>query len=303
MSTISQLALLGEHKGSFWFPEAASNFAAETDFLFMAILWISTFFFVVVVAAMVYFALKFRRRPGYQGDSVALHNNALEIFWTVVPTLIVCWIFARGVQGYMDMVTPPPETIDINVTARKWSWSFTYPNGAETNELHVPVNKAVRLLMRSDDVLHSFYVPAFRAKADVVPGRVTTMWFEPILEGNYTLYCTEYCGDDHSRMFAPVTVHSQDSYEKKLVELNKNPEAPVAHGQWLYERRGCKGCHSMEDGKVLIGPSFAGTWGKEFKDSLSGASVKFDEAYVQESIEKPQAKMKPEFAKAALMPS
>ncbi len=295
--------MLAENKGSFWFAEPGSTFAAETDFLFMAILWISTFFFVVVVGAMVLFAIKYRRRPGYQGDSTALHNNALEITWTVIPTLIVCWIFARGVTGYIDMVTPPAETIDINVTARKWSWSFQYPNGAESNELHLPVGKAVRLLMRSDDVLHCFYVPAFRTKADVVPGRVTPLWFEPTLVGEYTLFCAEYCGDDHSRMRAPVTVHSVEDYEKKLVELNKSPDAPVAHGRWLYERRGCKGCHSIEPGKVVIGPSFAGSWGKEVKDSATGATLKFDEQYVQESIENPQKVMRPEFVKAAQMPS
>ena len=303
MNTSMFPLLLAEHKGSFWFAEAGSTFAEETDFLFMAILWISTFFFVVVVGAMVVFAIKYRRRPGYQGDSTALHNNALEITWTVIPTLIVCWIFARGVQGYMDMVTPPSETIDINVTARKWSWSFQYPNGAESNELHLPVNKPVRLLMRSDDVLHCFFVPAFRTKADVVPGRVTTLWFQPILEGEFPLYCAEYCGDDHSIMRAKVVVHNQKSYEDELVKLNKAPDAPVAHGQQLYLRRGCKGCHSIEDGKVLIGPSFAGSWGKDVKDSISGATVKFDEQYVQGSIENPQAKMRAEFAKAAQMPS
>jgi cytochrome c oxidase subunit II len=295
-------ALLAQHEGTYWFPPAGSTFAEETDTFFMYLLYIATFFFVLVVGAMVIFAIKYRRRPGYEGDSTALHNNLLEITWTVIPTLIVCWIFARGVQGYMDMMTPPADTIDISVTARKWSWSFTYPNGAESPELHVPINKAVRLLMRSDDVLHSFYVPAFRAKADVVPGRVTTMWFEPILIGEFKLVCTEYCGDDHSRMFAKVEVHSQADYEKKLVELNKSPEAPVAHGEWLYERRGCKACHSIEKDKIQIGPSFAGSWGTEFKD-VAGNNVKFDEQYVLESIESPQAKMKPDFKSATLMPS
>ena len=151
--------LLAQHEGSFWFAPAGSTFAAETDSFFMILLYISTFFFVLVVGAMILFAIKYRRRPGYQGDSTALHNNALEITWTVIPTLIVCWIFVRGVQGYMDMMTPPPETIDINVMASKWNWSFTYPNGAVSNELHLPVNKAIRLQVRSSDVLHSFFVP------------------------------------------------------------------------------------------------------------------------------------------------
>jgi cytochrome c oxidase subunit 2 len=301
MNTIN--LLLAKHEGTYWFPPKGSTFAEETDTFFMYILYISIFFFVLVVGAMILFAIKYRRRAGYQGDSTALHNNALEITWTVIPTLIVCWIFARGVNGYMDMITPPAETIDINVTARKWSWSFQYPNGAESNELHLPIDKAVRLLMRSDDVLHSFYVPAFRAKQDVVPGRLTTLWFKPILEGTYKLFCTEYCGDNHSEMLSDVFVHSQAAYEAKLLELAKSPEPPVEHGEWLYKRRGCIGCHSIEENKVIIGPSFHGSFGKEITDSISGKKLKFDEAYVQESIEYPQAKMKPEFAKVAQMPS
>lgn len=302
MKSYITTCLLGQHQGSFFFPPKGSTFAEETDTFFMLILYISTFFFVLVVGAMIWFAVKYRRRPGYQGDSAALHNNALEIAWTVIPTLIVCWIFARGVQGYMDMMTPPPETIDIGVTASKWNWAFTYPNGAESNELHVPVGKAIRLNLRSNDVLHSFYVPAFRAKQDVIPGRVGMLWFKPILEGQYTLFCTEYCGDNHSEMLAKVEVHSEESFQKKLVELNKHPESPVAHGEWLYERKGCKGCHSLEPNKVVIGPSFAGSWGKDF-DMTSGQKVKFDDAYFVESLEQPQAKMKPEFAKASQMPS
>ncbi len=294
--------LFAEHQGSFWFAPAGSTFAEEIDSFFMIILYISAFFFVLVVGAMVLFAIKYRRRPGYEGDSNALHNNLLEITWTVIPTLIVCWIFVRGVEGYMDMITPPPETIDINVTASKWVWSFTYPNGAESNELHVPNGRAVRLRMRSMDVLHSFYVPAFRAKQDIVPGRVNVMWFQPILEGKFKLFCTEYCGDNHSEMLADVQVHSYEDYLKKLDELNQHPEAPVAHGEWLYERRGCKGCHSLEPDKVIIGPSFANKWGREFND-VSGQSVAFDEEYFIESLEYPQAKMRPEFAKASQMPS
>jgi cytochrome c oxidase subunit II len=294
--------MIAEHQGTFWFAPAASTFAEETDSFFMILLYISAFFFVIVVGAMVFFAVRYRRRPGYEGNPDALHNNFLEITWTVIPTLIVCWIFVRGVEGYMDMVTPPPETIDINVTAAKWNWSFAYPNGAESNELHVPIGKAVRLRMRSTDVLHSFYVPAFRTKQDVVPGRVSVVWFEPTMEGEFNLFCTEYCGDNHSEMLARVVVHSQEGFARKLEELNQHPEAPVAHGEWLYERKGCKGCHAIEPGKVVIGPSFAGSWDKEFRD-VSGAGVKFDEEYFIESLEYPQAKMKPEFAKASQMPS
>lgn len=291
-----------EREGSFWFPPQGSTFAEETDLLFMYILYISLFFFVIVVGAMLYCVWKFRRRPGYVGDSKALHNNALEIAWTVIPTIIVCWIFARGVYGYIDMMRPPAETIDINVEARKWAWLFEYPNGARSPELHIPVDQAVRLRMRSEDVLHSFFVPAFRAKTDVVPGRVNTMWFKPILKGEFPLYCTEYCGDQHSEMLARVVVHDQEGYEQFLAEAIKPPENPVAHGQWLYERVGCKSCHSMEPNKVIVGPSLAGTYGTEF-DSVSGKHIVVDDQYINESILAPQKEMRPEYAKVSQMPS
>lgn len=296
------LLLAVDREGSFWFPPKASTFAEETDVLFMYILYISLFFFVLVVGAMIYCVIKFRRRPGYRGDSSALHNNALEITWTVIPTIIVCWIFARGVYGYMDMMRPPAETIDINVDALQWAWSFEYPNGAKDSTLHLPVGKAIRLRMRSNDVLHSFYVPAFRAKTDIVPGRVNIMWFKPILEGDFPLYCSEYCGDKHSEMVARVIVHNEEDYNAYLAEAVKPPTNKVAHGQWLYERVGCKACHSLEENKIQIGPSFYGIYGQEFT-STSGKQIKVDEQYINESILQPQKEMRPEFAKASLMPS
>jgi cytochrome c oxidase subunit II len=294
--------LLAQHEGTFFFPPEASTFAKETDFLYMAIFYISLFFFLLVVGAMVLFAIKFRRRPGYRGDSSPMHNNVLEITWTIIPTLIVCWIFARGVYGYMDMMRPPPETIDINVTASSWNWTFQYPNGAISPELHVPVNKAIRLRMRSEDVLHSFFVPAFRAKTDVVPGRVNIMWFEPILEGKYPLFCTEYCGDQHSEMLADVFVQSEEEYEAWLAEAARPPEAPVAHGEWLYERMGCKSCHSVEEGNVVVGPSYHGIFGTTFTSS-EGEEITVDENYIRESILEPQKVYRPEFVSASQMPS
>lgn len=287
---------------SYWFPPPASTFAKDVDSLYMYIGYISAVFFILIVVAMVWCSLKYRRRPGYEGDSRALHNNALEIIWTVIPTLIVVWIFAEGVKGYMDMTTPPPSTIDVNVTARKWGWTFQYPNGAISDKLHVPVDKASRMRMRSEDALHAFYVPAFRCKADIVPGRVTTLWFEPILKGEFDLFCAEYCGDEHSNMITTVTVHDEEGYEKWLKEAAKPPENIVAHGLWLYERQGCKGCHSMELGKKIVGPSFAESFGTDQK-MAGGASVKVDPDYVRQSILEPQKRIREGFQAASQMPS
>lgn len=296
--------ILGDQNATFWFPPKASSFAEEIDVFYMYIMYISIFFFVLVVGAMVYFALKFRRRPGYKGDSRALHNNALEITWTVIPTLIVCWIFARGVYGYMDMMRPPLDTLDINVTARKWDWSFQYPNGAISDQLHVPNGQAIRLRMRSEDVLHSFYVPAFRAKTDIVPGRVNIMWFRPILVGTYDLFCAEYCGDQHSEMIKQqgVIVHEEQDYLDWVADAAKPPVNPTAHGFWLYERYGCKSCHSLEEGKRIVGPWFAKSYGQSFTNS-KGEQVKFDEQYIRQSILEPQAQMREGYQNASQMPS
>lgn len=301
---LNYLNLLADKNETFWFPPKASTFAEETDVFFMYIMWISVVFFVGIVIAMFWFAWAYRRRPGYRGDSSALHNNALEITWTVIPTLIVIWIFARGVYGYMDMMTPPTETIDINVTARKWDWSFQYPNGAISDTLHIPVDKAIKLRMRSEDVLHAFYVPAFRAKSDVVPGRVTTMWFQPIKEGVYDLFCAEYCGDQHSEMIKQqgVFVTSMEEYEAWLKEAVKPPTHPVAHGYWLYSRLGCKSCHSVVEGTKIVGPWFTGSYGEPVELS-TGETVQFDDQYIRESVLEPQAKYRNGYQTASQMPS
>ena len=296
------MPLLADKPATFWFPPQASTFAKEVDSFYFLIYYICLAFFIPIVVGMVYFVWKYRRRPGYEGSTEAWHNNMLEVVWTVVPTLLVVWIFVRGTEGYLDMMRPPADTIDINVTARKWAWTFQYPNGAISDQLHIPINKPIRLIMRSDDVLHSFFVPSFRCKTDVVPGRVQIMWFQAIEKGEFDIFCAEYCGEKHSNMLSTVTVHEPADYEKFLAEGIKPPVDPVKHGVWLYNRVGCKGCHSLEENKVVVGPSFSKSYGTEQKMS-NGEMVKVDEAYIEESILEPQNKKRAGFERASQMQS
>jgi len=299
-----------------WFPEGASSFAPQVDFLFTVILWICIVFFVPIVIAMGYFMWVYRERPGYRGSPEALHNTAIEITWTVVPTIVVVWVFWEGAMGYLDMARIPKGTVDVNVTAKKWQWAFKYENGGEHEVIPVenasvkelpllvlPVDRDIKMIMRSDDVLHSFYIPAFRAKRDVVPGRYNYMWFHTTKEGLYDLFCTEYCGDNHSQMNAKVKVVSQEEYKKALEKAIQEPEDPLERGRLLYKRQGCSTCHNAgAEGASGPGPSYNGSWGKPVQLE-SGAEVAFDENYVRESILNPQAKARKGYGKASPMNS
>ena len=297
-------SFLADEAASFWLPPAASTFAEQVDFLFIAIVWISAIFFVPIVIAMVYMAFKFRDRPGYKGSPYALHNTPLEITWTVIPTFIAVWIFWEGMLGYLHMAIPPDNTLDITVTASKWNWSFKYKeNGGESNVLYVPVNKNVKLILKSNDVLHSAYIPAFRAKRDVVPGRYHYLWFNATQEGVYDFFCAEYCGDNHSTMITKVEVLNDAAYAAKLAELVKEPEDIVERGRWLYEKKACMGCHyAGTSGAKGPGPSYNSSWGKMVNLS-NGTEKKFDENYVRDSILNPSGEFRKGYETASAMPS
>jgi len=299
-----------------WFPDGASSFVPQVDWLFTVIMWICVVFFVPIVIAMGYFMWEFRERPGYRGSPEALHNNLIEITWTVVPTMVVVWVFWEGAMGYLDMARIPKGTVDVNVTAKKWQWAFKYENGGEHEVVAVtdsvvkelpllvlPVDTDVKIIMRSDDVLHSFYIPAFRVKRDVVPGRYNYMWFHTTKEGLYDLFCTEYCGDNHSQMLAKVKVVSEAEYKKALEKAIQEPEDPLLRGQLLYKRQGCSTCHNAgNEGANGPGPSYNGSWGSKVTLE-TGAEVDFDENYVRESILNPQAKARKGYGKASPMNS
>jgi cytochrome c oxidase subunit 2 len=292
-------ALLGQLGGSFWLPPPKSTTAHLVDQLFYFILGISIFFFALIVLLMVLFVLLYHRRPGVRAVKTATHSTPLELTWSGVPLVLVIVIFAMGFNGYLEMRTPPANAYEIQVIAKQWSWTFQYPNGYKDNNLHVPVDRPVLLVMTSDDVIHSLFIPYFRLKMDVVPGRYTRAWFHALDPGEYDLYCAEYCGGyggrGHSDMLAKVVVHPPGEFEKWLQEagnlLKRLP--PAEAGRELYLRNGCAQCHSV-DGTILVGPSFKGIFGQthQFED---GTSAPVDENYIRESIVDPGAKVRKGF--------
>lgn len=274
-----------------WFPVQGSTTAQDVDWLFNFILAISVFFFVFIIGLMLWFAFRYRRRPGHEVGDAPHHNTALEVTWTTIPLLLAIAIFYYGFVGYLDMTVRPAHSYEIKVSGQKWKWLFTYPNGHVDDNLHVPSELPTTLLMTSEDVIHSVYIPDFRVKTDTVPGRFSRLWFEPTGVGEHDLFCAEYCGTSHSGMVAKVIVHPAGEFDKWLsdaatADLNASP---VEAGQRLYTGRGCAQCHSL-DGKPGTGPSFKGLFGSShgLKD---GSSVTVDENYIRESMLEPQAKV------------
>jgi len=281
--------------GTFWMPEGSSTIAGDVDALFYFILWASVFFFLLIVGISVYFIIKYRKRADRpNATSQVAYDVKLEVVWTLVPIILVFIVFVWGFNTFMKLQVVPRDALEIKVTGRQWMWVFDYPNGSNSlNELVVPVNQPIKLLMSSDDVIHSFYVPQFRIKQDVVPNRYTITWFEAKRTGKFDLYCAEFCGKGHSEMLGTVRVVSSDEYASFL-EGGPAGEAPsgqslVAQGKQLYSNRQCITCHSV-DGSANVGPTFRNLFGHEVTLS-DGSTVTVDENYLRESILNPQAKV------------
>ena len=289
-------------RSNFWMPKAVNLVADNSDVMFYSVVGLSIFFFTGITIAVIYFVWRYRHRPGHKAEPSASHNDALEITWTVIPTIICVFLFYFGWSTYVRVVTPPTKAVEINVLAWRWNWQFTHYNGVTDSDLHVPVNTPVRLVMTSKDVLHSFYAPVMRVKQDIVPRRYTYAWFQATKPGTYRLDCAEYCGTNHSQMGitndgrrAVVVVHEPGGYERYLdgmAELTTHL-APVELGKQLYEKKGCNACHTL-DGSPRVGPSFLHDFGT-MVPLADGTQVKMDENYIRESIEYPQAKSRPGF--------
>jgi cytochrome c oxidase subunit 2 len=270
------------------FPEAASTIASRVDALYFFLLALSAFFSLLIAGLIVFFAVRFhRRRPDAVGAQIE-GGTILEISWTVIPLLITMVIFVWGASVYFAMAVPPAETLNIYVVGKQWMWKFQHLDGQrEINELHVPVGRAIKLITTSEDVIHDFFVPAFRTKADVIPGRYVNIWFQPTKPGRYRLFCAEYCGTRHSGMIGEVIVMEPSEYQTWL--SGGAPEGSLAStGAKLFADLACNTCHRPDaQGR---GPVLEGLFGKTVQ-LQSGETVTVDEAYVRESILMPAAKI------------
>ncbi len=281
-----------DSSSTFWLPTKASTFTGHIDTFFYVLMWLSLFFFLAIVIAMGVFVYKYwRKRPDQLAQAQITHNAHLEFWWTFIPLIMVIVFFFYGFKGFLDMNIAPANAMQIKVRAQKWSWAFEYPEGASSDTLVVPVNHPVELVMFSRDVLHSFFVPAFRVKNDVIPNRYTRVWFHATTTGTFPVWCAEFCGTNHSNMLTAVRVLEFGDYENWLKGASDPGKglAPVEFGKLLYTKRGCSSCHTL-DGSKLVGPSWKGMWGTSRK-LTSGLSVTADENYVRNSMMNPQGEV------------
>jgi len=271
-------------------PENASNFASEFDALFFTLVGLSAFFVVLIAGLEVYFAIKYRRRSPGEIPPKTATSYALETAWIAVPFLICMVIFIWGASLYYRIYSAPKETMEVYVTAKQWMWRFQHTGGQrEINQLHVPLGRRVKLTMTSEDVIHSFFVPAFRVKADVLPGqgRYRVIWFEPTKPGRYHLFCAEYCGTNHSGMIGWVEVMRPQEFQAWL-SVGGAEGSMASLGQALFQQLPCASCHKS-DGAGRC-PVLEGLFGKQVQ-LQDGRTVTVDESYIRESILDPKAKV------------
>jgi cytochrome c oxidase subunit 2 len=270
------------------FPLGASTIAERVDALYFFLIAVTVFFSLLIAGLIVYCAVKYRRRaPDAVGERI--HGSILlEIGWTVVPFLITMVIFVWGASVYFAMASPPAETLNIYVVGKQWMWKFQHLDGQrEINELHIPVGRNVKLIATSEDVIHDFFVPAFRMKADVLPGRYVSIWFHATKPGRYHLFCAEYCGTRHSGMIGEVIVMEASEYQEWL--SGGGPEGSLASaGEKLFADLACNTCHRPDS--AGRGPVLNGLFGRTIT-TQAGEQVVVDEAYIRESILNPSAKI------------
>jgi cytochrome c oxidase subunit II len=264
------------------FPPEASTFAPREDALFFFLVAVSAVFVVLIFSLVTYFAIRYRRRSPDERPRPTREPIALELTWSLIPFGLMVIMFAWGAQLYFFASRPPAGAMEIAVVAKQWMWKFQHPEGPrEIDELHVPVGVPVALTMTSEDVIHSFFVPAFRIKRDVVPGRYVTAWFQATKPGEYRLFCAQYCGTEHAGMTGRVIVMTSVDYQRWLQSRVSATLTPAASGALLFQRLGCSACHAANN--TGQGPSLAGIYGRAVP-LTNGQSVVADEGYLRKHI-------------------
>lgn len=270
-------------------PIQGSTFASDVDELYKFLVGASILFCALVIGGMIYFAYKYRRKTNTDKTAYIAHSAILEFLWSFIPFLIFMGSFVWGWIVYHDMRNAPKDAFEIHAIAQKWNWDFQYKSGRKTSgELFVPIGKPVRLIMSSRDVIHSFYIPAFRTKQDVVPGRYTALWFEANKLGDFQVFCTEFCGTGHSSMLAKLHVLPQDEFNEWLQNDPYKGLSNIEIGQNIFSQK-CTACHNATADKK-VGPGMLGVFGgqREFENA---AGLVVDENYLRESILNPAAKV------------
>ena len=285
-------------------PPSMADTAPSIDWAYMFIFWFSVVFTVVITAALLWFVYKYKRKPGVKSEPTG-HFQKLELFWTITPTIFIVGLFHVGFTGYVRNATAAENATEIRVRGKKWSWEFEYPGGQRVpakldpnipSGLHLEVGKPYKMIISSEDVLHSFYIPEFRMKRDAVPGQYSFIQFTPTVVGMAHIFCAEYCGTDHSGMLGVVYVETPEQHRAFLDSLDRPPPGltPEKWGEALFTANGCPTCHGpagtgMVGGNKSTGPKLVGVFGHSVELS-AGAPVNADENYIRESILQPNAK-------------
>lgn len=272
-----------------WLPEAASTVASKVDALYFYLSGVTLFFTLLISGVLIFFVIRYRRRSPFEIPRPVAGSHKLETIWTVIPFLIAMSFFVWGAKVYFEQVRTPQVATEVYVVGKQWMWKVQHSTGQrEINQLHVPKGRKIRLIMTSEDVIHSYFIPAFRIKADVLPGRYTEQWFEATKTGTFHLFCAEYCGMNHSGMIGSVIVMEPREFDNWLAG-NTDNQTPAVAGQQLYQSLGCASCHG-NNGEGGRGPALNGLFGRQ-SPLTNGQSVLADEGYIRESIVNPQAKI------------
>lgn len=272
-------------------PTEGTAIASQVNNLYVFLLVASFISCMILIGGMIFFVWKYKRKTDTDKTAYISHNTALEFLWSFIPLCIFMVVFAWGWYLYHRMREMPTDALEIHIVGKQWAWEAQYKSGVKTGNLVVaPIDTDVKLIMSSNDVIHSFYIPSFRIKQDVVPGRYTALWFKANKLGEFHIFCAEYCGTSHSGMIATLKIVSREDYDKWLDEESKVGLLPLAQrGEKLFQVKACASCHSVADASTKVGPSLWKRFGAT--EETDKGPVLMDENYIRESIMSPNAKI------------